>query len=63
MPSINIVIDAGLLPNAQDLNTIIVDDDVQSLIVLCRHLKATVLGDHLKSGHLWSLQNRPLWMA
>ena len=21
------------------------------------------LGDHLKSGHLWSLQNRPLWMA
>ena len=21
------------------------------------------LGDHLKTGHLWSLQNRPLWMA
>jgi DNA-binding response OmpR family regulator len=21
------------------------------------------LGGHLKSGHLWSLQNRPLWMA
>ena len=22
-----------------------------------------LLGDHLKTGHLWSLQNRPLWMA
>jgi hypothetical protein len=21
------------------------------------------LGDHLKTGHLWSLQNRPLWMV
>jgi hypothetical protein len=21
------------------------------------------LGGHLKTGHLWSLQNRPLWMA
>ena len=21
------------------------------------------LGDHLNTGHLWSLQNRPLWMA
>jgi hypothetical protein len=23
----------------------------------------TLLGDHLKTGHLWSLQNRPLWMV
>jgi hypothetical protein len=21
------------------------------------------LGDRLKTGHLWSVQNRPLWMA
>jgi hypothetical protein len=24
---------------------------------------AARLGDHLKTGHLWSLQNRPLWMV
>jgi type IV secretion system protein VirB9 len=24
---------------------------------------ATGLGDRLKTGHLWSVQNRPLWMA
>jgi hypothetical protein len=24
---------------------------------------AFALGDHLKTGHLWSLQNRPLWMV
>ena len=40
MPGISIVIDAGLLPIAQDINPIIVDDDVQSLIVLLQ-----VLGD------------------
>ena len=22
-----------------------------------------ILGDHRKTGHLWSLQNRPLWMV
>jgi hypothetical protein len=28
-----------------------------------RNLAFYDLGDHLKTGHLWSLQNRPLWMA
>jgi hypothetical protein len=26
-------------------------------------LQYACLGDHLKTGHLWSLQNRPLWMV
>jgi transposase len=28
-----------------------------------RQLMGYSLGDHLKTGHLWSLQNRPLWMV
>jgi transposase-like protein len=26
-------------------------------------VSASTLGDHLKTGHLWSVQNRPLCMA
>jgi hypothetical protein len=33
----------------------------QQIETLQAALKA--LGDHLKTGHLWSLQNRPLWMV
>ena len=31
--------------------------------ILAGFCVALLLGDHLKTGHLWSLQNRPLWMA
>jgi hypothetical protein len=33
-------------------------DEDKSIALWLSHL-----GGHLKSGHLWSLQNRPLWMA
>jgi len=26
-------------------------------------IESLSLGDRLKTGHLWSVQNRPLWMA
>ena len=34
----------------------------RSWMVRNRH-GGQILGDHLKTGHLWSVQNRPLWMA
>ena len=36
-------------------------------IIILQHLASAssrlTLGDRLKTGHLWSVQNRPLWMA
>ena len=40
MPGISIVIDIEILPNAQDVSPMIVDDDVQSLIVFLHALEA-----------------------
>jgi hypothetical protein len=39
------------------------EDDAQETIFRCVNILTGDLGGHLKTGHLWSLQNRPLCAA